>query len=92
VVQHFDLAHDAIDQFNLSRRPVFARHAIERLTDDASEVIGQDGVAVPVVEFLHVDLDGRSLQNSQPALEELIHDLFVQTRPERLRSGILGGA
>ncbi len=55
-------------------------------------MIGQHGVAVPGIELLNVDLDGRSLQIGQPTLEEPIHDLFIQAGLERLRCRIPGFA
>ena len=87
----FELAKDAIDQLDLPRQPVFADHAIEGLADHVSEMIGQDGVAVPGIELLVVDLEGRSLQRGQPAFEEPIHDLLVRAWRQRRRSGVFGG-
>ena len=73
-------------------QPVFARQTTEGFTDHTPEMIGQDGVAVSGVDLLVFDVQVRPLQTHQSALEEPIHDLFVQTGRERLRSGALGDA
>ena len=54
-------------------------HVAEGVADKVPEVVGQDDMAVPGIDVINANLDIRTARYCQPAVEQLIDDLLVQT-------------